>query len=254
MTDSAKKTEGLCWQKIYDFILVCSKAHNQNTFAITVMEELRNYVDYDQAIAYFLDVNGKVYDRELIDVDYHWSTMYLQYFSTVEEGQYDVSAKKNIREKNTPVIHNWDAEMSEEFIPYYIKQKGLKYSCGFSFADSYGNPRIILSLDRKRKSPFMQEDISFLKAVIPVLSNIHENLIANKVNTTKKKDDYLDRKQLTNREKEIVDLLSKGMKPSHISKILHISQQTTYKHISHIYEKMKVSSLQELLVILLNPS
>jgi DNA-binding CsgD family transcriptional regulator len=41
------------------------------------------------------------------------------------------------------------------------------------------------------------------------------------------------------------------MTPTTISKSLYISKATTYKHIAHIYEKLHVSSLQELLVRLL---
>ena len=52
---------------------------------------------------------------------------------------------------------------------------------------------------------------------------------------------------LTNREKEIVDLLISGYKTEQISKALYISRSTVKNHISNIFRKMDVSSRVELM-------
>ena len=57
---------------------------------------------------------------------------------------------------------------------------------------------------------------------------------------------------LTKRETEIANLLCQGMTVQNISAVLYIVVTTTYKHIAHIYEKVGVSSQQELLVKMLN--
>ena len=59
---------------------------------------------------------------------------------------------------------------------------------------------------------------------------------------------------LTSREAEIANLLCRGVSTANINRALYIAQSTTYKHIEHIYEKLHVSSQQELLVRLLRPS
>lgn len=56
---------------------------------------------------------------------------------------------------------------------------------------------------------------------------------------------------LTNREREVLDLLCQGIKPVCIAKELNISVGTANKHIAHIYRKLGVHSRQELLVKLL---
>ena len=56
---------------------------------------------------------------------------------------------------------------------------------------------------------------------------------------------------LTNREREVLELLCQGIKPVYISRRLHISVGTVNKHIAHIYSKLDVDSKQELLVKLL---
>lgn len=53
--------------------------------------------------------------------------------------------------------------------------------------------------------------------------------------------------QLTNREKEIVDLLISGFGTEQISKTLYISRNTVKNHVSNIFRKMEVGSRIELL-------
>ncbi|MDR1933859.1 MAG: helix-turn-helix transcriptional regulator [Spirochaetales bacterium] len=57
---------------------------------------------------------------------------------------------------------------------------------------------------------------------------------------------------LTARESEIAGLLYKGFVPKVIGDRLSVSLTTVNTHIAHIYEKMAVSSRQELLVRLHN--
>lgn len=50
---------------------------------------------------------------------------------------------------------------------------------------------------------------------------------------------------LSNREKEILELLAKGMLYKEISSKLGIAQETVRKHVYHIYEKLHVSNRVE---------
>lgn len=47
---------------------------------------------------------------------------------------------------------------------------------------------------------------------------------------------------LSKREKEILEMLSKGMRYREISECIYISQETVRKHVYHIYEKLHVSN------------
>jgi len=58
---------------------------------------------------------------------------------------------------------------------------------------------------------------------------------------------FVDHWNLTNREGEVLQMLVRGMNRKEIAAELHISQNTTKTHISHIYEKMNVHSIPELL-------
>jgi DNA-binding NarL/FixJ family response regulator len=50
---------------------------------------------------------------------------------------------------------------------------------------------------------------------------------------------------LSNRENEILELLSRGMLYKEIAAKLFISQETVRKHVYHIYEKMHVNNRVE---------
>ena len=47
---------------------------------------------------------------------------------------------------------------------------------------------------------------------------------------------------LSNREKEILEQLSKGLMYKEIAAVLFISQETVRKHVYHIYEKLHVTN------------
>ncbi|HVZ55866.1 MAG TPA: response regulator transcription factor [Chitinophagaceae bacterium] len=51
--------------------------------------------------------------------------------------------------------------------------------------------------------------------------------------------------ELSNREKGILELLSKGLMYKEIAMELHISQETVRKHVYHIYEKLHVNNRVE---------
>ena len=50
---------------------------------------------------------------------------------------------------------------------------------------------------------------------------------------------------LSNREKEILEHLSKGLMYKEIAAVLYISPETVRKHVYHIYEKLHVSNRVE---------
>ncbi|MBI9103467.1 MAG: response regulator transcription factor [Spirochaetales bacterium] len=55
---------------------------------------------------------------------------------------------------------------------------------------------------------------------------------------------------LTNREIEIIKLISKGYSNTRISKELFISEKTVKKHISNIFEKTATKSRSQLIFLL----
>ena len=47
-------------------------------------------ISYDQARAYFVNENGKIFDQVLVGVEQTWSDVYVGYYSKVEDGRYSI--------------------------------------------------------------------------------------------------------------------------------------------------------------------
>ena len=94
-------------------------------------------------------------------------------------------------------------------------------------------------------------ELELLSLAVPLLNNMQKKFYYQQTIAGAGRDVAWETANLTPRETEIAKLLCQGVKPANISKALYISLPTAYKHISNIYEKMHVTSRQELLVKLL---
>lgn len=247
-----KADSDIPWEKIYDFILTCGNIHELNLFSINILSGLKELCHFDQALIYFMDGNGKVCNQHLVNIDEQWSTMYLGYYSKIEGSRYGLT--RDMREtsvKSRVNIREWKHEPSSKFICDYIHPRGLKHSLGFALFDINGMPRTVFALDRTKDDKFTDKEFKALSLAVPQLNNLHKNFFCPQ--TCRQGMDKIswETTNLTAREIEIANLLCQGVSPANISKLLYISRSTTYSHIAHIYEKMNVSSRQELLVRLL---
>lgn len=240
------------WQKIYNFTLSCGNVHELKSFSIKILYGLKDLCNFDQSLVYFLDGNLKVYNQYLMNIDKQWSTLYLEYYSKTENGCYSLARdRRENPTKPTISVKSWEKEPTTEFVSNYIRSRGLKYSLGFALYDINGMPRTVFALDKTKNENFTDDEIMALCLAIPLLNNLHKNFFCQQAIQQGLDQISLENTNLTVREKEIATMLCQGISPAHISKSLYISQSTTYKHISNIYEKMHVSTRQELLVRLL---
>ncbi|MBU4438005.1 MAG: helix-turn-helix transcriptional regulator [Acetobacterium sp.] len=179
--------------------------------------------------------------------------MYLDYYSKSKNDYY--SLVKNLREnptKPTINIRAWKKEPTTEFVSNYIHPRGVKYSLGFALFDINGKPRTLFALDKTKDENFTDTEFMTVSLAVPQLNNLHKNFFCQQTNRQAVDQISWETTNLTAREIEIANLLCQGISPATISQSLYISQSTTNKHIAHIYEKMHVSNLQELLVRLLS--
>ena len=145
----------------------------------------------------------------------------------------------------------WEKEPPTEFVSNYIHPRGVKYSLGFALFDLNGKPRTLFALDKTKDENFTETEFMTLSLAVPQLNNLHKNFFTQQTSRQAVDQISWETTNLTAREIEIANLLCQGISPAVISQSLYISQSTTNKHIAHIYEKMHVSNLQELLVRLL---
>jgi len=79
----------------------------------------------------------------------------------------------------------------------------------------------------------------------PMSSQIARKVVAAFQNKPSAADTPIGLDQLTNREKEILEQLSKGLMYKEIAAQLFLSPETVRKHVYHIYEKLHVSNRVE---------
>jgi DNA-binding NarL/FixJ family response regulator len=80
----------------------------------------------------------------------------------------------------------------------------------------------------------------------PMSSQIARKVVAAfQKQTTTPGTNESDLASLSNREKEILELLSRGLMYKEIAAALFISQETVRKHVYHVYEKLHVSNRVE---------
>ncbi|MCI8994424.1 MAG: hypothetical protein HFI30_01865 [Lachnospiraceae bacterium] len=244
--------EQIPWEQIYQFTLSCGSIHELKAFSLQILTELRRICPYDQALFYFLDGNGKMYDQYLVNMDTRWNQQYLVYYATVADNQYNYSREfRETPQSSLIQLRDWEREPASEFLKDYISPGGVKYSLGIPLFDNYGRPRTIFALDRTHSVPYTREELSFLNLAVPQLNNLHKNFFCSQEAKVMPKRIDREKLVLTRREQEVAQLLCEGVSPENIGKNLCISLSTTNKHIAHIYRKTKVSSRQELLVTLL---
>lgn len=251
-----KDVDPSCYIDAYSLVLECSHANSPRSFVIRLLDLMNRVCPYDQAMVFFLDVNGNVSGRYTVNIDDKWVDLYLNYYMNIVEYPNELRIYQNLNEFskfNFSRICDWKTFAKSEFITDYINERGLRYSWGFCFFDLNGAYRVIISLDRTRNVPFSETESNRLSLALPILNNMHKNFFYQGLDTN---DQILQSPwrnyNLTKRETEITNLLCQGMTVQNISSVLYIAITTTYKHIAHIYEKVGVSSQQELLVKMLN--
>ncbi|NLA95954.1 MAG: hypothetical protein GX838_03825 [Clostridiaceae bacterium] len=246
-----KDVDPSCYIDAYTLAVECSQAHSPWSFSTTLLKLLAKACPYDEAVVIFLDVNGKISGWYTVGIKDEVFQEYLDMAEYLPE----FSIYRDLDERSDfefSKILNWSSFPKYKFIKDYIDGRGLVYSWGFCFFDLNGAYRVIFSLDRTSETPFSNSERHRLELALPLLNNMHRNFFYM---GTDSKDPIIcslwREYHLTPREEEIATLLCQGMTVRNISATLYIAVTTTYKHLANIYDKLGVSSQQELIVKML---
>ena len=139
----------------------------------------------------------------------------------------------------------------DDFIVNYIRPRQLSQTLSFVLFDLKGAPATIFCLDRLADGTFKDREVEMVRLFTAHLGNLYKNLFVRPTEQVRMWDGIAGVNDLTQREREVLDLLCQGIKPVYIARELRISLGTANKHIAHIYKKLGVNSKQELLVKLL---
>jgi DNA-binding CsgD family transcriptional regulator len=203
-----------------------------------------------------MDDNHNICDVHTVNIDSHWRDMYLEYYAkTVHQYREDCQSQTGDGAGSAchPQLHDFGSMTSAyfapntDFIPNYVRPRGLVYSYGFPLKDMDGNNRAIIALDRVSRHCFSHSELHSLQMIVPQINNLYKNFFYQRAVLDDREYQALGGYRLSPRELEVVKLLCRGISPINISKNLSITLATAHKHIANIHKKLNVSSQQELL-------
>lgn len=154
----------------------------------------------------------------------------------------------------TGIIH-WNNYRSTEYVADFLKPLGIWHSMGALCLGRSNRLLGWLVLHSSKSGPkFSERDKFILEIIQPHLSNLYTvylKFAASNQSFSDANSLKAEYRCLSKREAEVAALLCKGLRLDIIGSMLMISPRTVSTHIENIYEKLKVSSKQELLVKLL---
>jgi len=242
------------WEECSEFILACGAIHEPYRFCIKVIEGIYDIIPYDQALFLILDGNRKIVRKHFVGFPERWSDMYLNYYSKSVTDDFSLTSDAfEIEGRGYVDLIDWhDIDwIHDDFMDNYIKPRSLSESLSAVLFDLKGSPATIFCLDRLNEGKFTDREVEVIRLLTAHLGNLYKNLFVRPTEQVRMWDGVAGVNELTQREREVLDLLCQGIKPVYISRELRISLGTTNKHIAHIYHKLGVNSKQELLVKLL---
>lgn len=239
------------WEQINDYLLSCGRVHEPYGFCLAAFEGFHDFIDFDQGLFFMLDGNYKVTRKHYWNVPKQWSAMYLEYFTHVESREFSLDGLPPEPPETAFVsVVDWDAyeDVHTDFLDYYIRPRGLRSTMSFVLFDMRGLPAALFCFDRiSDQRKYTSEDVELVSLVAEHLNNSLKNMLHESASSASAIDEVDGLEKLTEREREIVDMLCRGVRPANIARALFISINTANKHISNIYRKLGVNSRQELM-------
>lgn len=242
------------WKACSDFVLACGSIHEPYRFCVNAIEKIGDIIPYDQAVFLLLDGNRKIARKHFVGFSDRWMQMYLNYYAKSVDDDFGLTSDVFETEGSGHVdLIDWHEIdwIQNDFMRNYIRPRRLSQTLSFTLFDLKGAPATAFALDRLVDGKFTQLEVETVKLIAAHLGNLYKNLFARPTAQVRMWDGIAGVDELTQREREVLDLLCQGVKPAYISRKLRISLGTTNKHIAHIYRKLGVDSKQELLVKLL---
>lgn len=241
------QTEPL-WPQIHDYLAEVGAAKNVDQFASLVLTGIGRLIPFDtNGVFGVIDAAGIASIRCTVAEPGKWISRFNQYY-------WRLLPEIGLKSVQTGII-NWRDYRSTEYVTDFLKPQGIWYSIGAICLGRSEHSTGWLVLHRSKSGPVFDEHDKFILDVIqPHLSNLYNLYVklAASSQTSRDADDLkAEYQRLTKREAEVAALLCKGFNTELIGSLLVISPRTVHKHIENIFEKLRVTSRQELLVKLI---
>lgn len=231
---------------INDYLLEVGSATNINDFCFLTLIGIANMIPFDNDGAFVIkDLTGFSV-KVTFSKSTKWSELYNNYYCRV---------MPHVNHSRTSIT-NWRDFSNTEYATDFLFPQGIGYSitaCHLGANEGFLGG---IELYRSRGSScFTQQEKRILDLLQPHLSNyfnIHTLLATYESQLPDASAIISDFPRLTRREAEIAALICRRYSTDMIASKLLISNLTVYRHISNIFEKLKVFNRDELRMKILN--
>lgn len=211
----------------------------------TFLDDIGALIPYRQSVFYTMDfVDGKIRRDHGVFVNTEKKYQEIFFGNTADEHNYLLSRYKY---KHSNVFSESDIFEEKTFIQTsffktFMAPQNLLYSCGIILIKK-GRPIGVANLFRGREwGDFNDKEKGIMDIFKDHLANmVYSTSMSNKIISE------INDQVLTDREKEIVQLIVLGYSNEEISDSLCISLSTTKKHVYNIYNKYGVNSRMALI-------
>ena len=247
------------WCKINSIVTNIYSCKNILMLRGDFLEQIRKLVPYQKA---FFDLgdnkgnNNVFFDPIAVDMSDTNLDNYYHHFESLDYALWLLSQNSAVVYRDTDLLSDGLREKSL-FCNNWLKPMDIFYCGGSSIVENGTLFGSITLMRSKKTGDFSDHDLEICSILNNHLCKCFQqtfpNGISYKLPTILSENDIMNKYsnimskyRLTQREYEILPMLNTGMHNNEISSKLFISENTTKKHVAHIFEKLKVSSRSQL--------
>lgn len=243
------------WKKLDDIIFLINSTSSVKTIQEEVLSELYPLVPYESASFYLPD---DTHNTNLIGspVVKNWDQQgiqdYLEYFQKVDYALWVFRLRESLVYRDTDLVQD-SLRQKTEFYNDFLRSKGLYYAGGISIIHNQILCGALTLFRSKKSDDFSSKEMDILSHLKRHLGNRMYQLLYTQTGALSSPViQHLESTEhgLTNRERQIAELIYQGLDTVQIATVLYISPKTVKKHLDNLFKKVNIHSRVELVKIL----
>ncbi len=252
-----KPIEAVDWEKLLTFIYETDNTINLNNYSYNFLKKLNDLIPFNAANFFIFENSIQKKEKTIIlNISDQVLKDYNDYYYKLDDIR-KIAFDRPEASRSSDLM-NYSQWSKSEYFNDFLAKNHLYYSSGI---DIHYKEQLLgtISLFREENDgDFNLTDLLYLEMIRKYCSGqLYKVLKINQLQNEKKlhSKKIVEGKclefNITEREKEVLNLMIAGKSNNEIAEELYISINTVKKHLSHIYNKSNVKSRTELAAIML---
>jgi DNA-binding CsgD family transcriptional regulator len=237
---------------INEIIRSVSRAENTEIFRKICMEKLKKLVNFNLAV---FDVCKNSYNKTLLydpvvlsEYNEEFEKKFIYEYDTKYAGmsysRWLHSEEKCLVMRDSDLL-NKEIRSRSRYYKEYVKKNGFEYVVNCEYAYNSINFACLTLYRDANLGDFTDNEVNYLDLLTPcIISGINR---AIDYNVSDSKCNFMDDLNLTDREKDIINLVYEGKTNKEIADASFVTENTVKKHLSNIYRKMNIKNRSKLI-------